>query len=63
LVAQLTVSLQAALPTLLRFPLTLLLGAFGALISVVIVLTAEGQKAPAFKRGMNGPSRLTTRLL
>jgi predicted PurR-regulated permease PerM len=39
LAAQLTVSLQAALPTLLRFPLTLLSGAFGALISVVIVVT------------------------
>jgi predicted PurR-regulated permease PerM len=39
LAAQLTVSLQAALPSLLRFPLTLLSGAFGALISVVIVIT------------------------
>jgi predicted PurR-regulated permease PerM len=39
LAAQLTVSLQAALPSLLRFPLTLLSGAFGILLSVVIVIT------------------------
>jgi predicted PurR-regulated permease PerM len=39
LVAQLTASLQAALPALLRFPLTLLSGALGVLLSVVIVIT------------------------
>jgi len=39
LAAQLTVSLQAALPALLQFPLTLLSGVFGGLLSVVIVIT------------------------
>jgi predicted PurR-regulated permease PerM len=39
LAAQLAASLQAALPTLLQFPLTLLSGAFGALISAVVVVT------------------------
>jgi predicted PurR-regulated permease PerM len=39
LAAQLTVSLQAALPALLQFPLTLLSGVFGGLLSVVIVVT------------------------
>jgi predicted PurR-regulated permease PerM len=39
LAAQLTTSLQSALPDLLRFPLTLLSGAFGGLLSVVIVIT------------------------
>jgi predicted PurR-regulated permease PerM len=39
LVAQLTASLQAALPALLRFPLTLLSGALGVPLSVVIVIT------------------------
>jgi predicted PurR-regulated permease PerM len=39
LAAQLTTSLQAALPDLLRFPMTLLSGAFGGLLSVVIVIT------------------------
>jgi predicted PurR-regulated permease PerM len=39
LAAQLTVSLQAALPALLQFPLTLLSGIFGGLLSVVIVVT------------------------
>jgi predicted PurR-regulated permease PerM len=39
LAAQLTTSLQSALPGLLRFPLTLLSGAFGGLLSVVIVIT------------------------
>jgi predicted PurR-regulated permease PerM len=39
LLAQLTTSLQSALPDLLRFPLTLLSGAFGGLLSVVIVIT------------------------
>jgi predicted PurR-regulated permease PerM len=37
--AQVTTSLQSALPDLLRFPLTLLSGAFGGLLSVVIVVT------------------------
>ena len=39
LAAQLTVSLQAALPALLQFPLTLLSGVFGGLLSLVIVIT------------------------
>jgi predicted PurR-regulated permease PerM len=39
LAAQLATSLEAALPALLRFPLTVLSGAFGGLISVVIVIT------------------------
>jgi predicted PurR-regulated permease PerM len=39
LAAQLTTSLQGALPALLRFPLTLLSGAFGGLLSVVIIVT------------------------
>src|SRR5262249_20171681 len=39
LAAQLTASLQSALPDLLRFPLTLLSGAFGGLLSVVVVVT------------------------
>src|SRR5262245_31289150 len=39
LAAQLTTSLQSAIPDLLRFPLTLLSGAFGGLLSVVIVVT------------------------
>jgi predicted PurR-regulated permease PerM len=39
LAAQLTVSLQAALPSILQSPLTLLSGVFGALISAVIVVT------------------------
>jgi predicted PurR-regulated permease PerM len=39
LAAQLTASLQSATPALLRFPLTLLSGAFGALLSVVIIIT------------------------
>jgi predicted PurR-regulated permease PerM len=39
LAAQLTVSLEAALPALLQFPLTLLSGVFGGLLSVVIVVT------------------------
>jgi predicted PurR-regulated permease PerM len=39
LAAQLTVSLQAALPSILQFPLTLLSGVFGGLLSVVIVIT------------------------
>jgi predicted PurR-regulated permease PerM len=37
--AQLAASLQAALPSLLRFPVTLVSGAFGALINAVIVVT------------------------
>jgi predicted PurR-regulated permease PerM len=39
LAAQLTVSLQDATPALLRFPLTLLSGAFGTLLSVVVIIT------------------------
>jgi len=39
LAAQLATSLQTVLPTLLQFPLTLLSGAFGALISAVVVVT------------------------
>jgi predicted PurR-regulated permease PerM len=39
LAAQLTVSLQTALPALLQFPLTLLSGVFGGLLSLVIVIT------------------------
>jgi predicted PurR-regulated permease PerM len=39
LAAQLTASLQAATPALLRFPLTLLSGAFGILLSVVVIIT------------------------
>jgi predicted PurR-regulated permease PerM len=39
LAAQLTASLQAATPALLRFPLTLLSGAFGLLLSVVVIIT------------------------
>jgi predicted PurR-regulated permease PerM len=39
LAAQLATSLQTVLPALLQFPLTLLSGAFGALISAVVVVT------------------------
>jgi predicted PurR-regulated permease PerM len=39
LAAQLTTSLQTALPALLRFPLTLLSGVFGILLSVVVIIT------------------------
>jgi predicted PurR-regulated permease PerM len=39
LAAQLATSLQAALPALLQIPVTLLSGAFGALINIVIVIT------------------------
>jgi len=39
LAAQLATSLQTALPALLQFPLTLLSGVFGALLSLVIVIT------------------------
>ena len=39
LAAQLAVSLQAALPALLQFPLTLLSGVFGSLLSLVVVVT------------------------
>ena len=39
LAAQFASSLETALPALLRFPLTVLSGAFGALISAVIVVT------------------------
>jgi predicted PurR-regulated permease PerM len=39
LAAQLAASLQAATPALLRFPLTLLSGAFGILLSVVVIIT------------------------
>jgi predicted PurR-regulated permease PerM len=39
LAAQFAASLQAALPALLRFPVTLLSGAFGTLINAVIVIT------------------------
>ncbi len=39
LAAQLTASLQSAVPALLRFPLTLLSGAFGILLSVVVIIT------------------------
>jgi predicted PurR-regulated permease PerM len=39
LASQLATSLQAALPALLQFPLTLVSGVFGALLSLVIVIT------------------------
>ena len=39
LAAQITASLQSAVPALLRFPLTLLSGAFGILLSVVVIIT------------------------
>ena len=45
LAAQLATSLQAALPALFRFPVSLLSGAFGALINIVIVVTMRSSAA------------------
>ena len=50
LAAQLTTSLQSALPDLLRFPLTLLSGAFGILLSVVIVITRTASRETSIVR-------------